>query len=280
MIDNEYNYNNCSVVISSFDARNDLWDPFFTLIFRYWPDCPFLIYLISNYKKYNDPRVKTISVGEDKGWATNMKITLKQISTPYVICMLDDLFLEKSTNTDRIKSLVNHARDNSIAYIGLVPFFDLDNDYVDALNLGRISKSVDRISHRASLWDKKILSDLLVDGENVIQMEIEGSKRSNAIDALFLSVKEPVIYYHNRSAIIRGQWMYDAVKLCQKEGIKLDLNRRPIDYEWKWKMVLDGLRKTLIANKLKKIPVLGKLMSWVFRHLSFLRVNKLFSNEK
>ena len=277
MANNEYN---CSVIISSCDTREDIWHPFFTLFFRYWPDCPFPVYLISNYKKYEDFRVKTILVGDDKGWSSNMKVALKQVTSPCVICMLDDLFLEKRTNTEYIKSLIDHAQNNSIGYIGLVPFFNLDKDYTDALNLGKISKSVDRISHRASLWDKKILSDLLVNGEDVVQMEIEGSKRSLAVATPFLSVKEPVMYYHVRSAIIRGKWMYDAVKLCQKEGIKLDLDRRPIDYEWKWRVILDGLRKTLIANKLKKIPVLGKLISWIFQRLSFLRVNKLFSNGK
>ena len=274
------NRKNCAIIISSCDAFDDIWHPFFTLFFRYWPDCPFPVYLISNYKKYDDSRVETISVGEDKGWATNMKTALKQIPTPYVLAMLDDLFLEKSTKTDYIESLVDYAQNNSIGYIGLVPFFDLDKDYSNALNLGRISVSVDRISHRASLWNKKILSDLLVDGENVVQMEIEGSKRSHVITAPFLSVKEPAMYYHVRSAIIRGKWMYDAVKLCQKEDIKLDLSRRSIDYEWKWRVVLDSLRKTLIANKLKKIPILGRLVSWVFRWLSFLRVNKFFPNGK
>lgn len=280
MLNSELDYSKCSVVVSSFDDRDDIWHPFFTLFFRYWPNCPFPVYLINNYKKYDDIRVKTISVGEDKGWATNMKTALKQIPTPYVLAMLDDLFLEKSTNTNYIKSLVNHAQNNSIGYIGLVPFLNLDEDYVDTFNLGRVSKSVDRISHRASLWNKKILSSLLVDGENVIQMEIEGSKRSRIIAAPFLSVKEPAMYYHVRSAVIRGKWMYDAVKLCQKEGIKIDPDRRPIDYEWKWKAVLDGLRKNLIARKLKTIPMLGKLISRIFRCLSFLKINKLFSNGK
>ena len=278
MINNEDNYNDCSVVISSCDTRNDIWHPFFTLFFRYWPDCPFPIYLISNYKKYNDPRVKTISVGEDRGWATNMKTALKQIPTPYVLAMLDDLFLEKNTNTNYIKSLVNHAQNNSIGYIGLVPFFDIDKDYTDAFNLGRISKSVDRISHRASLWDKKVLSSLLVDGENVIQMEIEGSKRSHSVTAPFLSVKEPVMYYHVRSAIIRGKWMCDAVKLCRKEGIKLDFDKRSIDYEWKWKQVFDDFRKTILIRKLARVPIIGKTLSLFFRYLFSLKINKIFNN--
>ena len=278
MVNNESNYNKCSVIISSCDTRDDIWHPFFTLFFRYWPDCPFPVYLISNYKKYDDSRVETISVGEDKGWATNMKTALKQIPTPYVLAMLDDLFLEKSTKTDYIESLVDYAQNNSIGYIGLVPFFDLDKDYSNALNLGRISVSVDRISHRASLWNKKILSDLLVDGENVVQMEIEGSKRSHVITAPFLSVKEPAMYYHVRSAIIRGKWMYDAVKLCQKEDIKLDLSRRSIDYEWKWRQVFDDFRKTLPVRKLARVPVIGKILSLFFRWLFSLRVNKVFNN--
>lgn len=280
MDNNKTNCDKCSVVVSSYDGNADVWQPFFTLFFRYWPDCPFPIYLVSNYKKYDDSRVKTISVGEDKGWATNMKTALRQIPTGHLICMLDDLFLKKTTNTGYIKSLVDYVQNNPIAYVGLVPFLDLDESYTDKFNLGRVRKSADQVSFRASLWDKKIFDSLLTPGEDFWEMELAWSKRSRDIGALFLSVKEPVLYYDVRSALIRRKWMYDAVQLCKKEGIRIDTNKRPIDYEWKWKVILDDLRKGLIAKKLKQVPLLGKLVSWFYWRLSFLRVNKIFSNGK
>ena len=91
--------NKCSVIISSWDGYADLWEPFFTLFFRYWPDCPYPVYLVTSYKTYNDNRVISIAVGEHKGWASNIRKVLAKIATPYVICSHEDYFFFKATAT-------------------------------------------------------------------------------------------------------------------------------------------------------------------------------------
>ena len=166
MVNNESNYNKCSVIISSCDTRDDIWHPFFTLFFCYWPDCPFPVYLISNYKKYDDSRVETISVGEDKGWATNMKTALKQIPTPYVLAMLDDLFLEQRVDTEYVDSLVGYITEVKAVYIRLFPSPFPDKLFSNTLNLGEISKDVPyRTSLQASIWDKYIFCEIIKDGD-------------------------------------------------------------------------------------------------------------------
>lgn len=41
-----------AVVVASCDAYADLWEPFFRLFRRYWPDCPYPVYLGSNFRTY------------------------------------------------------------------------------------------------------------------------------------------------------------------------------------------------------------------------------------
>jgi|SRR3989344_5269796 len=260
--------NNCSIIVSSCDTFDDLWHPFFTLFFRYWPDCPFPVYLISNYKKYDDSRVKTISVGDDKGWSSNMKVALKQISTPYVVAIFDDFFLERRVDTEYINSLLEYSDKAKAAYVRLFPSPSPDKSFPNALNLGEISRNASyRASLQASIWDKDIFYGLLIDGETPWNVEIEGTVRSYKIAAPFLSVKEPALYYNPRTAVIRGKWNYDVVKFCRREGIKIDTQKRPIYYTVAIATFLDSIRKSFFVRKIRAVPIIGFLGAIVMRQL-------------
>jgi len=262
------NKNNCVILVSSCDVFDDLWHPFFTLFFRYWPDCPFPIYLISNYKKYNDPRVKTISVGEDRGWATNMKTALKQIPTPYVLAMFEDFFLEQCVDTKHINSLLEYASESKAAYIRLFPSPSPDKFFSNTLNLGEISKNASyRASLQASIWDKDVFSEIIKDGETAWDVEMKGTIRSYQIKQPFLSVKEPALYYNPRTAVIRGKWNYDVVRFCKRDGIKINTQKRPIYYTGAISALVDVIRKSFFGRKIRTIPVLGFLGVIIMRKL-------------
>lgn len=258
--------NNCAVVVSSFDGFSDLWKPFFTLFFKYWPDCPFSVYLIGNYKKYESSKVQTILVGKDHGWATNMKRALKKIKTPYIIYLQDDYFFQDYINTGYIFNLINYLQKNSrVGCIRLYPSPGPDRNFLNELGLGRIGKRAKyRVSLQASLWRRDIFDKLIVEGENGWEMEIKGSERSRSIDKLFLSVKKPVIYYHKDTALVKGKWTYDVVKFCKKQGIKLDLKKRPIAYGRKFGPIIDRIRKSSLAEKIHNIPIIGDILSFLY----------------
>lgn len=260
--------NKCSVVVSSFDGYEDLWEPFFTLFFRYWPDCPYPVYLVTNYKIYNHDRVTTIAVGEHKGWASNIRIVLEKIPTPYVICSHEDYFIEKPVDTAYIDSLVEYMEHHKVAHIRLYPAPLPDAYFPNNLGLGLISKGAGaRTSLQAGIWDKKILNELLVDGETNWQMESEGSKRSNSIDMPFLSVRKPALIYHERSAVAAGKWMYYAIRLCKREGIKVDLRKRRVDYFWSVNQLFEKFRKYPAIKKIRSIPAVGTISAKVTRFL-------------
>jgi len=267
--------NNCAVIISSCDAYEDAWAPFFTLFFRYWPDCPFPIYLISNEVTYLDSRIRPLRVGPDRGWANNTKKAMKQISEPFIIFILEDLFLEKPTNTEYILQLLEHIKEQHAATIRLFPSPLPDEDYPNDLNLGRMGRDAPyRTSLMIGIWDKKIFISLIKEDENAWQMEIDGTERSRFVSEAFISVKTPAIHYYERTGIIRGKWMYQAVKLCKREGIVLDLKRRKVDYALEWRSRLDKYRKSGFARMLKSIPGLRILAKNIYRYGMFMPTKK------
>ena len=47
-----------AILVVSFDAYQDLWPVFFQAFFKYWPDCPYRVYLGANTATYVHPRVQ------------------------------------------------------------------------------------------------------------------------------------------------------------------------------------------------------------------------------
>lgn len=261
------NKNNCAIIISSCDAYNDAWEPFFTLFFRYWPDCPFPIYLISNYKEHKDKRIISIRVGEDKKWATNMMAALEITKCPYVIYFQEDYFLQSRVNTEYIEKLVYYAESNNISCLRLFPSPPPDIFFKNSLNLGQISKDAAyRVSLQAALWKSKDLKDLVCEGESGWDMEYNGTLRSVGKD-LFLSVKKPVLNYLTQTGIVKGKWTVEAVKLCKKEGIEIDLSKRAVNYKINHLSILDRIRKHSWARGVRKVPFIGKMASRIFWRL-------------
>lgn len=176
-----------------------------------------------------------IQVGEDKGWASNMRHALDCLNADYLIYLQEDYFLTETVNTDRILSLLNFAIDEKAACLRLYPSPEPDRPYQGNSDVGEITVAAPyRVSLQAAIWNKHILTELVVEGESGWDMEIKGTIRSRRIAASFLSVRDlraPAIPYLHRTGVMKGKWTREAVELCYREGISLDLSKRPIESE-------------------------------------------------
>lgn len=261
-----------SILVSSFDGYRDAWDPFFILLRRYWPDCPFAVYLISNNVEYRRDGVTNLALGDDMGWANNMIAALSRIPTPYVIYMQEDYFLTAPVDTGRVMDLISYMDARGAGYLRLYPAPGPDRDCPGHPELGEISERAPyRVSMQAAVWRKDVLEGLLVKDEDGWDMEFYGSERSRALDAPFLSVKrdnstikvvDPPIPYLC-TAIIRGVWIREALKLCEEEGI--ELNKSTIGIEPYSRYVIRKLEP--IFWKLRMI----RLSFWIRKNLHQLK---------
>ena len=82
-----------AIVISSCDAFFDAWRPFHSFLRKFWPDCPFPIFLITNELEISSPRIHAIAVGPDRGWSSNLIAALEQIAFPHILYFQEDYFL-------------------------------------------------------------------------------------------------------------------------------------------------------------------------------------------
>ena len=85
----------CAVLVCSCDKYEDTWIPFFTLMKKYWSDCPYQIYLNTETKQYKDKLgmgVITLNSRPKYSWSKRLKNCLRQIDSQFVILILDDFF--------------------------------------------------------------------------------------------------------------------------------------------------------------------------------------------
>jgi hypothetical protein len=226
-----------AVVVSSCDAYGDAWEPFFHSFFKYWPDCPFPVYLVAGEKTYDDSIVKTIRISE-KNWSICMKTAFAVIPERIILYLQEDYFLKWWVDTGKMIHFVDTLKKERAACLRLYPDPKPDDRYKDCKDIGSIRRDAPyRLSLQAALWDKKALDSLLIAGEDPWQTELIGSKRTAGVEQPFLSVKRnskwmkrvsPVFEYIC-TAIIRGRWTYDAIAFCKREGLTVDLSRRPME---------------------------------------------------
>lgn len=247
----------CAIIIPSCDKYEDVWDSFFITFFRYWPDCPFPVYLITDTKKYPDERIITFNIGEDKGWANNMKYVLNELKIPYFIYILEDVPLMERVDTERILKLFEIIKKEKAGYLRLFPMPGPDKPFKNYKEVGLIDRDAPyRTSLMAAFWDTEIFKSLLVEGENAWQMELEGTERSRKIEVPFLSVpvsrffkknNNPAIN-HFATAVKKGRWQYGAIKFLKKEGIEVDGSKRAIE------PYREYLHRKLLSTPIINIP--------------------------
>jgi hypothetical protein len=253
-----------AVVVSSCDRYRDLWKPFFTLFFRYWPDVSYPAYLITNHSEYSDSRVRTIAVGDDRDWSSTVERGLRAIPESFVILLLEDYFLRQPVDEDRLQRLLKYMARRKAAYLRLYPNPGPDTPCSDNSEVGEISKGAGyRASLQAAIWDRQVLLSLLKTGETAWDFELIGSKRTTHLDAPFLSVRGnpdteagPIPYFCH--AIRKGKWVPGALQLCKREGIQINLDTRPAE-GWRerlrYSQVVDGLIGA-IATLSSVVPLL------------------------
>lgn len=225
------NAHNCCVVITSCDAYHDAWDPFLQFFDRYWPDCPWPAWLITNKRTVQHSHVQTFATGSDPSWADNLLKLLDDLRPDSIVYMHEDFFLQNPVDSNRLQQVVDYASQSGVGYIRLAGKPEPDLTHDNPFGLGELSRGLKfRCSLQAAWWNVETLRKLLVRGENAWQMEVDGSRRSDQVPEPFLSVRsdQPLIDYYHETGILKGRWLPGALKFCRREGIAVDTSHRPI----------------------------------------------------
>jgi hypothetical protein len=233
-----------SILVNSCDKYADLWPIFFALFWKYWPDCPFPVYLGANENMFKHSRVEMITVGSDRSWAETTRRMLELIPSPYVLFFLDDFFIYKPVDTAVVKSLAVEMKELNADYLRFRPAPPPDVSVSGHPRVGRIRPGAEyRCSLGIALWRRETFLKLLRDGETAWQMEILGSRRSEAYGG-FYSTWDTIIERTN--GLEAGKWLRYNLPLLKREGLVVPpghpvMSRSEHAARWMRKKVLNPL---------------------------------------
>lgn len=213
-----------AILVVSCDKYSDLWGPFFYLFRKFWPDCPFNVYLLSNKRGFSDPKVKNLLIGEDVSWSDNLRKAALNIKEDHILLFLDDLLLHSAVKTDEVLKVFDWILQTNANYVRMNPTQWPDKPYNELV--GIVSKgAIYRTSTVLSVWKKNTLFELLKSGESAWDFEIYGTVRSDKYDGFYSTRNDhfPVI-----NGVIKSKWQRSAVKKLESLGVKIDLEKRGI----------------------------------------------------
>ena len=212
-----------AIVVSSCDSFFDVWRPFAFFLRKHWPDCPLATFLIVNELRIRSASIRELPVGEDSGWASNMKRALQQLEQSHVLYLQEDYFLNAPVRREQLANELAYAFEhNSDAFClrartVLEPDFQPIND-----RFGLVPGNSDgRTRCQLTLWKRTSFLAALRDGETAWEMESRGSERTRDMLALSYSTRENASVSYLMSAIVRGLWTREALAMCQAHDLKI-----------------------------------------------------------
>jgi hypothetical protein len=216
-------------VVVSCDKYSDLWEPFFEFFRRYWPDCPYKRYLITNHKVIQVDGVEIISIGDDRSYADNLRLALGRIDHEWIVMWLDDVFFSGKVETGRLCKMIDHARQMGAGYLKLAADMPMAYESDDGQEIGPLPKGIRyRSAVGMALYHRKTLLSLLTPGASA--WDLDRSTLSDRLDAPFYAFtpkaarSPPIPYVH---MLIKGKWFLEALPFMQREGLRALRRSRP-----------------------------------------------------
>ena len=231
---------------------------------KYWADCPWDIYIVSNYDSINTEKVNFILVGEDNGWSSNLKKAISQIEADYIVYLHEDYFLDSKVDSYEIEQHLIYCSENNIDYLRLFgPFFDEFSITGTPYSLSPKSKKY-RLCLRSAIWKKKSLDEILFDGYTGWQFELNIDKYLNKNNIIINSLVLQSQFYPQKAigslgdtAVHKGMWTQSGYDYLNEHGFEDILIKRPREGE---------LITSLIHNKINWLrPFCSVLLKFLLK---------------
>jgi hypothetical protein len=189
------------VLVLSCDRYRGLWDLFFSRWQRFWPDCRYPIYLLSNSVDYDRPGVITVKTGEDRDWSTNLLTVLDQIPHSDLLLMIEDAPLSQQVDSKAFDRLYERYLKEGVNYLNMKAAPPANGSLDD--EMGEVLPgSLYRTALVPCIWKKDVLKALTVRGETAWHFEILGANRSDQFPN-FRSLRRP--FFGLLHCVIRGK---------------------------------------------------------------------------
>jgi hypothetical protein len=218
-----------AVFICSGDGRRDVLDRILPSVLKFWPDCPYPIYVGLN-SCIRPLRGGTAVLAPASEWYRECAFQLTQVTQDYVIVILDDFLVGAPVDQVRLTELVEDSVTLDLAYLRLVPLGRSLPARLTGWRPPELKPGIERVrtgrpfysSLQIAIWRKGYLQSMLQKPLSIWEFEHECSPES-----VHCAIKDrpPIVYRH---VVERGRWLPDARLLLQRAGLPTELGDRPV----------------------------------------------------
>jgi len=227
-----------TLLVNSCDAYADLWDPFFTLLKRYWAPLTPRILLNTETKDYQFDGLPITCVHHTGPYGARMLHALAEVKTEYVVTLLDDFFLRQPVRLDRLEKILGWMdADPDIVYFTMDCtrlLRDWERDRypgyrrapVGSRYILNMQGAVWRTAKLAGYWRPDVSPWEWEEYTSLLTLEHPEDKFYCAVDndSRFLEYGFTMGQW---MGIQHGKWVEeDVVPLFEKEGIRVDFTKR------------------------------------------------------
>ena len=159
------NNSDLAILVLSCDKYSDVWDDFFNLKEKFWPDCPYKCYLATDTKSYHRDGVETIHFGNIRTWSICATKAIEQIKEPYIALFLEDAFIYKQIVTSIIEENLNIFVKNKMDFLTMERN-RMEKTFTPANQIAPHIWRIERhrkygIDTSAAIWNKEFLRKAL-----------------------------------------------------------------------------------------------------------------------
>ena len=214
-----------SVLVSSCDKYSV---PFVTLFKKYWQDCPYKKILVTEtVQPKTELFDEVLLTGMGKRWVDMMAESFEKLDTPYVLLLLDDYLICDYIDNNLIERMLTVADKYDVGALRMIQNPKCSKIFTEEPGFGEYEKGVGyRIALQASIWNVKYLKKITKDYDNIWDFERKGSFKSNEYDQRILCTLKQVFPFED--SVHKGKWEPAAVRLCERNDINIDFNRRGV----------------------------------------------------
>lgn len=216
-----------TMIISSCDKFSDIWEAQVELLNTNWPDRNINTVLVTD--KSTDIIFKDVDifpVGSNVEFSERLKAALSEVSTEYVLIILDDYFITEKLCSDKIQRLINVMDKEKLDYIRMYsrPKTEMGKlkEYKDLYTIDT-NKNYS-VNLYPGLWRVSFLMETFIKPLNAWEYEISLSKIAKELNANCVVSKGGEFPFLN--GIVKGKFFGQAYRFLK--GSNLYIGDRPV----------------------------------------------------
>jgi hypothetical protein len=248
------------IFLSSSDAYSDVWELFFMLFKKYWPEYTGTIYFNTQQKeiKVDGLNIICTKLGHLGSFGKEMRTCLDRIDSEDVMLMLIDFIFMDKVNDDKIRDYFYFYKNHNLDTLNFKYYRSINQYDTEHSDLIMVTPPAphEYFNYQIAFWKKSVLYEMVLPHENPWTSEWYGTQRAEKMSIKQALVKGPVgspINYDESGCLSRGKWHPVAVNFLNKNKITIDFTKRGIANMTEPQSILKKykIKKMLITDGLK-----------------------------